>query len=69
MSIKSETIENEENTTISRRSEELSEQQYIPSTSGSGMQIITHIPHLVLHTRPGFCMVAMKVRSISIARL
>lgn len=69
MSMKSETIENEENTTISRRNEELNEQQYIPSTSGSGMQIITHIPHMALHTHPGFCMMAMKVQSISIARL
>lgn len=48
---KSELIGNEENSTIMNRiKEELSdEQQYVPSTSGSGMQIIqTHIPHFVL---------------------
>lgn len=69
MSIKTETIENEENTTISRHNEESNEQQFIPSTSGSGMRIITHIPRLVLHTHPAFCMMAMKFQSVSIARL
>lgn len=54
----SETVENVENTTIRKFKEEPSDdQQYIPSTSGSGMQIITHIPHYVLHAHPGLCMI------------
>lgn len=60
--------ENEENTTKSRIKDDLSnEQQYIPSTSGSGMQqIITHLPHfVVLHSHPGLCMVAMKYQTIA----
>lgn len=58
-------IENEENT-ISRIKEESSnEQQYIPSTSGSGMQIITHIPHFISHAHSGLCMMAMKFQTIA----
>lgn len=60
--------ENEENSTKSRNKEELSnEQQYIPSTSGSGMQqIITHLPRfVVLHAHPDLCMVAMKYQTIA----
>jgi len=65
-----ETVENEENTTtvVSRRKETSSnEQQYIPSTSGSGMQIITHIPHFIIHSNPEFCMTELK--SVTIALL
>jgi len=69
---KSELIENVENTTILNRcKEDLSdEQKYIPSTSGSGMQIIKHIPHFDLnaHDHPSACMVALKFNTITIAR-
>lgn len=52
--IKSESVENEENTTTDRCKEGPSnDQQYIPSTSSSGMRIITYIPHFVLNAHPG----------------
>lgn len=53
----SETVENVENTIKKLKEEPLDDQQYIPSTSGSGMQIITHIPRYVLHAHPGLCMI------------
>lgn len=65
--IKTEIVENEENRAVNKCKEESDEQQYIPSTSGSGMQIITHIPHLVLNAHPG--MMAFKFQTVTIARL
>jgi len=63
-----ETVENVENITISRCKDiQPNEQQYIPSTSGSGMQIITHIPHFIMHSNPDLCM--MKLKGVTIARL
>lgn len=58
--------ENDENTTISRCEKDPSnEQQYIPSTSGSGMQIITNKPHFVLHAHPSLCTMAMKLQTVA----
>lgn len=63
MSTKPKSIENEENASISRIKEEPNEQQYIPSTSGSGMQIITHIPHFVLYAHSTFYIMAISSHS------
>lgn len=63
-------IENEENRAVRNFKEEApDEQQYMPSTSGSGMQIITHIPHLVLNAHPGLHMMAFKFHTVTVARL
>jgi len=66
---KLEPVDNKNNTTINRIKEEPEyDEQNIPSTSGSGMKIITHIPRCVLHARhPGLCM--MKFQTITISRL
>lgn len=73
VSPKPKSIENEENTSIlSRCKEEISnEEQYIPSTSGSGMQIIKHIPHFVLNAphHPTACMMAVKFQTVTITGL
>lgn len=55
--------ENEENTSDRCKEGSSNEQQYIPSTSGSGMRIITHIPHFVLNAHPDLhnpCMIITK---------
>jgi len=64
--IKTEVVENVENTTIRKFKEELpDDQQFIPSTSGSGMQIISHIPRYVLNAHSGLCMMAMKFQTVA----
>lgn len=68
--IKTDTVENVENSTVRKfKDEPLSDEQYIPSTSGSGMKIITHIPRYVLPAHPGLCMMAMKFQTVTVARL
>lgn len=45
------------------------QQQFTPGTSGSGMQIITHIPRFIFHAHPGIRMMAMKFQAVSFARI
>jgi hypothetical protein len=70
--INTEITDNEENIDVIEEEctkETSDEQQYLPSTSGSGMQIITHIPHLVLNAHPRLCMMAFKFQTVTLARL